>query len=100
MFSDLLLTLSVRFFLFDFVFFKPVREHLKSSSYVFKKLFSCTFCQGFWCGLIISLVKNWAGLGWSHLEFALISAIVSLTWTVIVYPFIEKFESDQDLPMT
>jgi len=100
MFSDLLLTLSVRFFLFDFVLLKSVREYLKHKSYVFRKLFSCTFCQGFWCGLFISLLKNWEVSVWSHLEFGYIAAIVSLTWAVIFDPFIKKFESDQDLPMT
>ncbi|MHB9094538.1 MAG: hypothetical protein ACYC21_07680 [Eubacteriales bacterium] len=100
MFADLLLTLSVRFFLFDFVLFKSLRERLKKNRYFFKKLFSCTFCQGFWCGLVISLLKNWAAPFLSSLEFAFIAAIVSFTWTVMVHPFIKQFENNQDLPMT
>lgn len=99
MFSELLLTLSIRFFLFDFVLFKTVREYLKYTNYIFAKLFSCTYCQGFWCGLIISLCKNWSASIWNHLEFAFAAAIVSFTWTVIVNPFIKKYESDHDLPM-
>jgi len=100
MLFDLLLTLSVRFFLFDFVMFKSVREYLKHTGYVFRKLFSCIFCQGFWCGLIISLLKDWEVSVWSHLAFAFVAGIVSLTWVVIIDPLIKKFEFDQDLPMT
>ena len=100
MIGDILLTLGVRFFLFDFVLLIKIREHLKNTHYVFRKLFSCTFCQGFWCGLLISLLKNQALPVWPHLEFAFVAAIVSFTWTVIMYPFIKQYEEEHDIPMT
>lgn len=97
---DILLALGIRFFLFDFILFKKIREHLQKNSYIFKKLFSCTFCQGFWCGLIISLAKSQVFPLWPHLEFAFVTAIVSFTWTVVMDPFIVKYEEKSDLPMT
>lgn len=99
MFYNILLALGIRFFLFDFILFKRIREYLRGRHYVFNKLFSCTFCQGFWCGLIVSLVKNPPFPLLSHIEFAFISAIASFTWTVIMFPFIVQYEEKQDLPM-
>lgn len=99
MLVDLIFTLSIRFFLFDFILFKGLREILGQKFYVFRKLFSCTYCQGFWCGLAVSLTGN-SGSFWLHLEFAFISAIVTFTWTVLMEPFIREFEKDRDLPMT
>lgn len=100
MLSELILILSVRFFLFDFVLFKGIRIKLKEINYFFRKLFSCTFCQGFWCGLFISVIKSWPGISWSNLEFAFLGAIVSFTWTVIMDPYIRAYEDKCDFPMT
>lgn len=97
---NLLLALSIRFFLFDFILFKKLRNHLQKDSYIFKKLFSCTFCQGIWCGLIISLFKNPMFPLVPHLEFAFITALTSFTWTILMHPYIVQFEEKQDLPMT
>lgn len=99
MFTDLLFTLSIRFFLFDFILFKGLRKILTHRSYVFRKLFSCTFCQGFWTGLAVSLMSHSCSY-WLHLRFAFISAILALTWTVLMDSFIREFEKDRDLPMT
>lgn len=96
----ILLTLGIRFFLFDFILFKKIRDHLKKSSYIFKKLFSCTFCQGFWCGLFVSLAKNPLVPVLPHIEFAFITAIVAFTWTVAMNPLICQYERSHDLPMT
>jgi len=100
LFSNILLVLGIRFFLFDFVLFKKIREHFQKSSYIFNKLFSCTFCQGFWCGLAISLAKNEILPLLPHFEFAFIAAIASFTWTVLMHPFIVQYEEKHDLPMT
>ncbi|QGG49062.1 DUF1360 domain-containing protein [Heliorestis convoluta] len=106
MFIELLFALSLRFFFFDFILFKRIREKLKKKNYFFKKLFSCPFCQGFWCGLFVYLVHhlpfapshfhNWLAL----IQFGFASALLSLTWAVIVYPFIKRYEDDQALPFT
>lgn len=97
---NLLLVLGIRFFLFDFILFKKIREHLQKNSCIFRKLFRCTFCQGFWCGLIVSLAKNNIFPVLPHFEFAFITAIASFTWTVVMYPFIVQYEEKHDLPMT
>lgn len=100
MFYSILLALSIRFFLFDFILFKNIRDHLKKNHYVFRKLFSCTFCQGFWCGLFISMAENPLVPLVPHIEFAFITAIVSFTWTIVMNPLISQYERENDLPMT
>ncbi len=99
MFIDLLFTLSIRFFVFDFILFKRCREILKTKSYFFRKLFSCTYCQGFWFGLAVSWSGNSSSF-WYSLKFGFISAIITFTWTVFMESFIKEFERDRDLPMT
>lgn len=99
MFDDLIFALSIRFFLFDFILFKNWRDFLKRRYYFFRKLFSCTYCQGFWCGIVVSLL-NHNPPTWYNLKFAFISAVAAFTWTVIMEPFIRDFEKDRDLPMT
>jgi len=96
MLYDLLLVLSLRFFLFDFVLFKSIRNTLKTKGYVFKKLLSCPFCQGFWCGLAVFLAThpitlNLGGL-LSMLSFGFITAYLSMMTTAIFYPLIDKYE--------
>lgn len=99
MFIDLIFMLSIRFFLFDFILFKGFRKYLKQKFYVFRKLLNCTYCQGFWCGLAVSLVGGSSSY-WHNLKFAFISAIVTFTWTVLMESFIKEFEKNRDLPMT
>lgn len=99
MWLDLIFALSIRFFLFDFILFKRWREFLRERHYFFRKLFCCTYCQGFWCGLAVSLAGREC-IAWHHIEFAFVSAFLSLTCTVLMEPFIREFESDRDLPMT
>lgn len=98
---DLLLALSIRFFLFDFILFKQIRDFLKRQGYVFKKLFGCPFCQGFWCGLGVYLCSQ--PLPWPNflpwLSFGFISAYLALAAAVILHPLIEKYEQDSGLPL-
>lgn len=92
----LLLALSIRFFLFNFILFAGVREYLRTKGYVFNKLFSCPFCQGFWCGLGVFLATYGISLQVSYLLFLLsfgfVSAYLGLLTTVVFYPLIEKYE--------
>ena len=92
----MLLTLSIRFFLFDFILFKDLRDYLNTKGYFFRKLFSCPFCQGFWCGLGIFLIANEITINISILlsmfSFGFVTAYLSLLTTVIFYPLIEKYE--------
>lgn len=79
MFSDILFALSIRFFLFDFVLFKTIRERLKEKHYLFKKLLSCPFCQGFWCSLFVYLLSDEVVYLPHLINFAFISAFLSFT---------------------
>ena len=103
MWEDFLLVLSIRFFLFDFVLFHRLRQYLKKH-YVFRKLFSCTFCQGFWCGLLVALFNKpfttITAFGIHIFKFSFIAAILSFAWTVSLHPLIKKFEAENELPMT
>lgn len=102
MISNTLLTLSLRFFLFDFVLFRPVRDRLNTQGYILHKLFHCPFCQGFWTGLGVYVCTHSKDLaftvqyGSSWLTFGFITAYLSLMTTAIFYPLIEKFENHND----
>jgi hypothetical protein len=101
MLASVILTLSIRFFLFEFILFKKIRETLTTKHYIFKKLFSCAFCQGFWCGLLVYLINYhpvFSLLSW--FEFGFITAFLSFTWVMIMDPLITKYEENNDqLPM-
>lgn len=103
MLYQLLFALSIRFFLFDFVLFKPIREFLKKKGYFFRKLFGCPFCQGFWCGLGVFFYNNPDIQNWQQLitfvSFGFISAYLGLVAAVALHPLIERFEQDSDIPL-
>lgn len=92
----MLLTLSIRFFVFDFVLFKRIRNYLKTKGYFFRKLLSCPFCQGFWSGLGVflstQLIVYNVGFLLSMLSFGFVTAYLSITITAIFYPLIDKYE--------
>lgn len=98
MLFQILLTLSIRFFLFDFVLFKGLRNYLKPKGYFFRKLLSCPFCQGFWCGLGVSLSTHITSVNlWflvPMLSFGFVTAYLSMMTTAIFYPLIDKFEKN------
>ncbi|MDA8229421.1 MAG: hypothetical protein M0T74_17290 [Desulfitobacterium hafniense] len=100
MIFQLLLALSLRFFLFDFVLFKGIRESLKRKGYFFRKLLGCPFCQGFWCGLGVRLAYNSFSIsveaGASLISFGFVSAYLGLIVTVAIQPFIERYERHSD----
>lgn len=100
-----LLALSIRFFLFDFVLFKKIREALKKKGYFFRKLLGCPFCQGFWTGLAIYLYFNFNTfrLCWPELinllSFGFISAYLGLATAVYLNPLIQKYEQGSGIPL-
>ncbi len=100
---QLLLALSIRFFIFDFVLFKRIRNVLRTKGYFFRKLLACPFCQGFWCGLGVFLSFHPAALTLSYgtalLAFGFVSAYLGLLAAVIFYPLIEKFEQRSGMPL-
>ena len=52
-----LVAMGMRFFIFDFYLFGPIRRDLMKIS-LLNKLLSCPFCQGFWCTLITLFVYH------------------------------------------
>jgi len=98
MLFQMLLTLSIRFFLFDFVLFKNLRNHLKTKGYFLRKLLSCPFCQGFWSGLGVFLTTHLIYFNLTFLlaalSFGFVTAYLSMMTTAIFYPLIDKYEKD------
>ncbi|HHV65338.1 MAG TPA: DUF1360 domain-containing protein [Peptococcaceae bacterium] len=103
MFFELLLSLSLRFFLFDFILFKGIREYLQKKGYFFRKLFNCPFCQGFWCGLGVFFFYHPVTFTWQSLltwlSFGFVSAYLGLAAAVILHPLIQKYERDSGMPL-
>lgn len=99
----ILLALSIRFFLFDFILFKGIREYLKTKGYFFKKLLGCPFCQGFWCGLGVYLVSQPISMHWQQLaallSFGFVTAYLGLISAAIFYPLIQKYEENSGIPL-
>lgn len=99
MIENIFLTLSIRFFLFDFILFKTIRNYLMEKHYIFKKLFSCPFCQGFWSGILIFIFSNKIDFI-PMLKFSFITAFLSLTWAISTHQLIKNYEAEQQLPIT
>lgn len=103
MFFQLMLALSLRFFFFDFVLFKKIRNYLKVKGYVFRKLLACPFCQGFWCGLGVFAAFHSVSFSWAYLvsflAFGFVSAYLGLIAAVVFYPLIERFEQRSGMPL-
>ncbi len=97
---QVLLTLSVRFFIFDFVLFKDLRNYLKTKGYIYRKLLSCPFCQGFWSGLGVFLATHFITYNIKFillmLSFGFVTAYLSMITTAIFYPLIDKYEKSFD----
>ncbi|MCW2276758.1 hypothetical protein [Heliophilum fasciatum] len=97
---EYLFALSLRFFFFDFILFRPVRLWLDQQHYLLRKLLRCPFCQGFWCGLFVwpwsqgvdSLIR------WG--EFAFGVAFLAFTWSVIMDPLIAAWEAGREIKIT
>lgn len=93
---DIIFVLSIKFFVFDFVNFKPIRDNLlKLQNYFISKLLKCPFCQGFWLGLITHSLKYNESLA-NDLYFGFITAIICLCWNVIFWPLIDNYEETYD----
>lgn len=103
MIYTILLALSIRFFLFDFILFKKIRQYLKTKGYFFRKLLGCPFCQGFWCGLGVYLASQPISMEWQHLvtflSFGFVTAYLGLISAAVFYPLIEKYEQNTGIPL-
>jgi hypothetical protein len=100
MMEAILVTLALRFFLFDFVLFKSIRVYLQTHSKLCKKFLGCPFCQGFWTGLGVWFWDH----GWlpvlPGLRFAFVMGFLCLSWSVIFDPLIRRFEERHGVPLT
>lgn len=95
MLIDLIFVLSIKFFLFDFSHYKKIRNYFNSfNNFFISKLLKCPFCQGFWCGFFTSIIKYQNIL--QGLYFGFVSAIICLSWNVIFWPLIDKYEELYD----
>lgn len=97
---QILLALSMRFFLFDFILFRNFRSYLSTKGYFFRKLLSCPFCQGFWCGLGVFLATHTIALNLGYflfmIGFGFVTAYLSLMSIAVFYPLIDKFEDQYE----
>lgn len=94
LFYYLLLSLSLRFFLFDFLKTRWIRIWIfKKNIWIINELFKCQYCQGFWCGLLVGLLFIRPFNLLELIMFMFISAYLSLFTCIIFYPMIENFEN-------
>jgi hypothetical protein len=100
MLYQILLSLSIRFFLFDFKLFRGFRDYLSIKGYFFRKLLNCPFCQGFWCGLGVFLTVHKISFDLcfllSMLSLGFVTAYLSLMTIAVFYPLIDKFEDQYE----
>ena len=89
---DWILVLAIRFLLFDHKSLRGVRALLWKGGWVFQTLLKCSFCQGFWIGLVLAAITHVQPVSWDVLVFALTSGIVSYSWILWAYPRIEEAE--------
>lgn len=99
-FYPFLVVLSLRFFIFDFYLFKSIRNKLLSfNNYFITKLLQCSFCQGFWIGILYYVYFCYTNhiifdyfLVIDILKFGFANAIVNFTW----YASTDKLISDME----
>lgn len=86
----LLFAQGIRFLIFDYRLFAPLRAWASGVPIV-STLLRCPFCQGFWCGFFafapsLGLMDAFMwGLG---------SGVIALTWYVLVIPKLDEMEGD------
>lgn len=81
----ILSVLSLRYFLFDFYLFDNIRKFLSKETKFLEKVLSCSFCQAFWCNILMIFAYSYSGFAiewlYAFMSF-LISGFLSVTWTV------------------
>ncbi len=83
----LLFAQGLRFLIFDYRLFRPLREYIKDYP-LLSTLLKCPFCQGFWCGFFSFL---YYGLIDAFL-WGIGSGIISLTWFALIIPKLDEIE--------
>lgn len=84
----LLFAQGLRFLLFDYKLFAPLRAVIDGVP-VLHTLLRCPFCQGFWCGFFSFLF--FGGLIDAFL-WGLGSGFISITWYALIIPQLDKIE--------
>lgn len=93
---DILLIMSIRFFLFDFYLFQPIWKRLdKLNNYFISHFLHCPFCQGFWTGFFYSLIFMPYGF-FKCFAFGFITAFLNYVYYYLVY---ELFYNGEMLKM-
>jgi hypothetical protein len=91
-------TIGLTFIITQFYIFKNIREFINNKSKLFGKLFSCTACMGFWCGLFVkTMLLLYYNTLYSNsifiiLIYGFIGSIVSYTFYLIIKPLIDKYD--------
>lgn len=92
---NIILILSIRFFLFDFYLFQKVIYKLrKLNNYFITHFLQCPFCQGFWLGFIYSLIFFDFGFIKSF-AFGFIMAFISYVYYFSTYLLFFKSEEEK-----
>lgn len=83
---DIILILSLRFFLFDFYLFQNIWKFIKTkyNNYFTQHFFQCPFCQGFWVGFFYSLIILPYSF-WLSFFFGFITAFLSYVYYFLTY---------------
>ena len=92
---NILLVLSIRFFLFDFYLFQKIIYKLRQfDNYFITHFLECPFCQGFWTGFIYSLIL----LPFTFIQsfsFGFITGFISYVYYFSTYLLFTKAEEEK-----
>ena len=97
----LLFAQGLRFLLFDYKLFRPIRDKVINVP-VLSTLLRCPFCQGFWCGFFAFLplyeycyLEDYLYGIFQSFMWGLGSGIIALTWYALVIPKLDEIEGDK-----
>lgn len=92
---NILLILSIRFFLFDFYLFQSIIKRLMDkNNYFISKFLQCPFCQGFWLGFFYSLIFMPFGF-FKSFAFGFITAFISYVYYFCTFSLFYKNEKEK-----
>ena len=86
LFLNIVLVLSIKFFLFDFYLFQPIWKFIQQcwNNYFTKHFFQCPFCQGFWVGLFYSSISMSYSI-YQDFGFGFVTAFLSYVYYFLTY---------------
>lgn len=93
-----LATIGLTFIITQFYIFKKFRKWVCEKSEFFGKLFSCTACSGFWCGLIIKTTIILYYHTFNPMDlliiilYGFIGSIICYTAYLLIKPLMNKYD--------